>query len=52
LCLSDADAAGHFTVARSWAAHALRGFGIQVEVVDLPAEVRAAVRAAQQRQFR
>lgn len=52
LCLSDPAAAAPFTTARSWAAVALRRFGIDVEVVDLPAEVRAAVEAAQDRQFR
>jgi hypothetical protein len=52
LCLSDPDAARHFTTARSWAAHALRAFAIDVVVVELPADIRAAVRVAQQRQFR
>ena len=52
LCLSDPEAAHHFTTARSWAAHALRAFAIEVVVVELPAEVKAAVLATQQRQFR
>ena len=52
LCLCDLDAAHHFRTARSWAAHALRAFAIDVVVVELPAEVKAAVLAAQQRQFR
>jgi hypothetical protein len=52
LCLSDPEAAHHFTSARSWAAHALRGFAIEIVVVELPADVRAAILAAQQRQYR
>jgi hypothetical protein len=52
LCLSDPEAARHFTTARSWAAHALRAFAIDVVVVELPAKVKAAVLAAQNRQFR
>lgn len=52
LCLCDPEAARHFTSARSWAAHALRNFAIEVLVVELPAEVKAAVLTAQQRQYR
>jgi hypothetical protein len=52
LCLCDAEAAHHFTTARSWAADALRAFGIGVEVVELPVDVREAVLTAQRRQFR
>lgn len=52
LCLSDPLAAHHFTTARSWAAMALRDFGVAVMVVDLPEDVRADVIAAQKRQFR
>ncbi|MEV4316859.1 hypothetical protein [Actinocrispum sp. NPDC049592] len=52
LCLCDPEAARHFTTARSWAAQALRKYGIQVELVQLPADVSAAVLAAQRRQFR
>ncbi|MEU8110849.1 hypothetical protein [Micromonospora sp. NPDC048947] len=52
LCLSDPEAAHHFTTARSWAAAALRGFGLAVEVVELPTEVRSDILAAQQRQYR
>jgi hypothetical protein len=52
LCLSDLEAARHFTTARSWAAHALRAFAIDVIVVELPAEIKAAILAAQKRQFR
>lgn len=52
LCLSDPEAARHFTSARSWAAHALRGFAIEIALVELPADVRTEVLAAQQRQYR
>ncbi|MFI7492700.1 hypothetical protein ACIBXA_30415 [Micromonospora echinaurantiaca] len=52
LCLSDGEAARHFTTARSWASAALRAFDIDVEVVELPADVRAEIIAAQQRQYR
>jgi hypothetical protein len=43
LCLSDAVAAHHFTTAGSWAAVALRAFGIEVQVVELPDDLRASV---------
>jgi hypothetical protein len=52
LCLSDADAARHFTTGRSWAAAALADLGVNVTVVDLPAKTRQAVKAAQERQRR
>jgi hypothetical protein len=52
LCLSDREAAHHFTSAKSWATAALKDFGIEVVVVDLPDEVRTAILAAQKRQFR
>ena len=52
LCLSDDEAARHFVSGRSWAAVALADLGISVRVVDLPAEVRQAVRTAQDRQRR
>ena len=52
LCLCDPEAAHHFTSARSWAAHALRNFAIEIAVVELPADVKAAVLTAQQRQYR
>ncbi|OKI61697.1 hypothetical protein [Micromonospora sp. CB01531] len=52
LCLSDEEAARHFTIARSWAATALRTFDIHVEVVELPAELRNDILSAQQRQYR
>lgn len=51
LLLSDPAAAAHFG-RRSWMAAALRHFAIEVKVVDLPAEHRAAVEEAQGRQFR
>jgi hypothetical protein len=52
LCLSDPLAAYHFTAAKSWAAMALRNFDVEVVVVEVPADVRDAVIAAQKRQFR
>lgn len=52
LCLSDPAAAAPFTTARSWAAVALQRFGVDVELVDLPAGVRSAVEKAQDRQYR
>lgn len=52
LCLSDEEAARHFTTGRSWAAAALADLGISVTVVDLLEEARQAVRAAQERQRR
>ncbi|MCM0673870.1 hypothetical protein NCC78_04000 [Micromonospora phytophila] len=52
LCLSDEEAAHHFTTARFWAAAALRAFQIQVEVVELAAGLRSEILGAQQRQYR
>ncbi len=52
LCLSDHQAAAPFTGERSWAARALADLGVEVVVVDLPVDIRAAVVAAQLRQFR
>jgi hypothetical protein len=52
LCLCDPQAARHFTTARSWAAQALRNFAIEIAVIELPADVKAAVLVAQQRQYR
>jgi hypothetical protein len=53
LCLSDPSAAAPFApTARSWSAQALIDLGITVEVVDLPADVRAGIVAAQKRQIR
>lgn len=51
LLLSDEAAAAPFR-GRSWYAAALAEFGVEVEVVDLPAELREQIRAAQVRQFR
>jgi hypothetical protein len=51
LLVSDEEAAVHLR-GRAWAGAALRHHGIQLEVVDLPADVRERVRAAQARQFR
>lgn len=39
-------------VGQSWAAAAFQSFGIEVEVVTLPSELEASIRAAQRRQFR
>ncbi|MFI5833632.1 hypothetical protein ACIA5A_08130 [Micromonospora sp. NPDC051300] len=52
LCLSDEEAARHFTTSRSWAASALRTFDVHVEVVELPPEMRSEIVAAQRRQYR
>ena len=52
LCLCDPEAARHFTSARSWTAHALRNVAIEIAMVELPADVKAAVLTAQQRQYR
>ena len=51
LLLSDVAAAAHFR-GSSWMAEALRHFAIEVRTVDLPVELREAVRRAQGRQFR
>ena len=51
LLLSDPAAAAHFR-GSSWMAAALRHFAIEVKVVGLPTEHRAAVQRAQGRQFR
>lgn len=53
LCMSDSAAAAPFqSPSRSWGAQALRDVGIEVSVVDLPENVRAAVADAQVRQHR
>lgn len=53
LCLSDQAAAAPFRgTSRTWAGQAFADLGITVEVVELPADVRAAIVAAQQRQYR
>jgi hypothetical protein len=51
LLLTDHEAAAHFT-GRSWMAEALRELSIEVQVVDLPEDVRQAVLRAQTRQYR
>lgn len=51
LLLTDQEAAAHFT-GRSWMAQALRELAIDVEVVELPEEVKQAVLRAQTRQYR
>ncbi len=45
-------AAARVCSGRSWRAEAVRQFGIDVEVVELPDETRLAVMQAQVRQFR
>lgn len=53
LCLCDPAAAAPFLPgARSWAAQALKDLDIRLEIVELPADVMAAVQAAQRRQYR
>ncbi|NEC92701.1 hypothetical protein G3I71_44785 [Streptomyces sp. SID12501] len=37
---------------RSWQEHAIRELGVEIEVVELAESLRAAVAAAQERQFR
>jgi hypothetical protein len=49
--LSDEAAAAPFRGA-SWYAEALRAFDVQLCVVELPADVRERIRAAQTRQYR
>lgn len=51
LLFSDPAAARHFQ-GRTWAAAAIADFAIELRVVELPAEQRAAIRAAQVRQVR
>jgi hypothetical protein len=51
LALTDGTAAAHFS-GRSWMAEALRQFGVEVMVVELPVEMRERIRCAQRRQFR
>lgn len=53
LCMADTDAAAPFrSPAKSWAVSALERFEISVQMVTLPQEVSARIRAAQQRQYR
>lgn len=51
LLFGDKQAASHFK-GNSWMAHALRHFGIEVVVVQLPEHTKDRIRKAQQRQFR
>jgi len=51
LALTDEGAAAHFR-GRSWMAEALREFGVEVMVVELPEDTRDRIRQAQRRQFR
>ncbi len=51
LALSDLEAAKPFT-GKSWYAHALRELGIEVMVVELPADLRERIRQAQVKQYR
>ena len=51
LCLTDAIAAAPF-IGRSWFAEALNYEGIDIEVVDIPDDLRADIKAAQERQYR
>jgi len=51
LCVTD-NAAVHHLQGRSWQAQAIRELGVEIEVVELPEPLRAAVAAAQERQFR
>ena len=51
LLFSDPAAAAPFTSKR-WFAQALRQLGLQVEVVDVPEEMKARLIAAQKRQYR
>jgi len=51
ICVTDAAAVQHLQ-GRSWQAQAIRDLGVEIEVVELPEPMRAAVAAAQARQFR
>ncbi len=51
LLFSD-QAATKFLRGRSWRAQAMRSLGVEIEVVDVPVEVRNRVIAAQKRQYR
>lgn len=51
LVFTDTEAARPFT-AKSWFAGALRHYGVDVEVVDIPPVLRAQIGVAQERQFR
>lgn len=51
LCVSDEAAVSHLR-GKSWQSQAIRGMGVEIVVVDLPAEEVQSVQEAQQRQFR
>ncbi len=51
ICVSDAAAISHLK-GKSWHAHAIAELGATFEVVELPADLLAAIAAAQIRQFR
>lgn len=51
LLFADEAAAAHLR-GKSWMGQMLKGNGIEIEVVTLPADVRDSIRAAQVRQFR
>lgn len=51
LLFSD-ETAAKFLRGKSWRAQAMRSLGVEVYVVDLPANLRAKVLAAQSRQYR
>ena len=46
ICFADREASAYAT-GGGWVAQALRTWGVEVEVVDIPAELRAEIRAAQ-----
>ena len=50
-CFTDAAAAAPF-LGRSWGSAAMRRAQVEIEIVELPDDLRAAIRAAQARQFR
>jgi hypothetical protein len=51
LLFSD-EAAAKFLRGRSWRAQAMRSLGIEIQVVDVPTDVRDKIIAAQKRQYR
>lgn len=51
LCVTEGAAVQHLR-GRSWQEHAIRELGVEIEVVELAESLRAAVAAAQERQFR
>lgn len=51
LVFGDKDAAAHFT-GTSWMAECLARLGVEIQVIEMPPELRETVLAAQQRQYR